>query len=87
MAYETVLYEVTNKVATITLNRPEALNALSPKLEDEMHQALDEADADEGVRASSSPAQGGPSRPAMMSRRARASNRASIRPVGRWATS
>ncbi|MFI5268227.1 MAG: enoyl-CoA hydratase/isomerase family protein, partial [Chloroflexota bacterium] len=51
MAYETVLYEVSNKVATITLNRPEALNALSPKLEGEMHQALDEADVDEGVRA------------------------------------
>jgi enoyl-CoA hydratase len=51
MAYETVLYEVSNRVATITLNRPQALNALSPTLEAEMHQALDEADADEGVRA------------------------------------
>ena len=51
MAYETVLYDVSNKVATIHLNRPEAMNALSPELEGEMHAALDEADADEGVRA------------------------------------
>ena len=51
MAYETVLYEVSNKVATITLNRPEALNALSPTLETEMHEALDQADNDEAVRA------------------------------------
>ena len=51
MPYEYVLYEVANKVATITLNRPEAMNALSPGLEGEMHAALDEADADENVRA------------------------------------
>ncbi|HEX6512732.1 MAG TPA: enoyl-CoA hydratase/isomerase family protein [Chloroflexota bacterium] len=51
MAYEHVLYEVSNRVATITLNRPEAMNALSPALEDEMHAALDDADADEEVRA------------------------------------
>jgi enoyl-CoA hydratase/carnithine racemase len=51
MPYETVLYDVTDKVATITLNRPEAMNALSPQLESDMHAALDEADADENVRA------------------------------------
>lgn len=51
MAYATVLYEVSDKVATITLNRPEAMNALSPQLEGEMHAALDEADGDENVRA------------------------------------
>src|SRR5690242_10721464 len=51
MAYDTVLYEVSNRVATITLNRPEAMNALSPKLEGEMHAALDEADSDDDVRA------------------------------------
>src|SRR5579883_1061682 len=51
MANETVLYEVAQKVATITLNRPDAMNALSPTLEGEMQAALDEADADEEVRA------------------------------------
>jgi enoyl-CoA hydratase len=51
MAYEHVAYDVDGPVATITLNRPEAMNALSPGLEDEMHRALDEADADPGVRA------------------------------------
>jgi enoyl-CoA hydratase/carnithine racemase len=35
----------------ITLNRPEALNAISRTLEDELHQALDEAERDPEVRA------------------------------------
>ncbi|HLG69107.1 MAG TPA: enoyl-CoA hydratase-related protein [Chloroflexota bacterium] len=51
MPYQYVLYEFENRVATITLNRPDAMNALSPGLEGEMHAALDEADADENVRA------------------------------------
>jgi enoyl-CoA hydratase/carnithine racemase len=51
MDYQYVLYEKTGPVATITLNRPEVLNAISPELEAELHQALDEADADGSVRA------------------------------------
>lgn len=51
MAYEAILYEVAGPVATITLNRPEALNAISPALEAELHLALDAADADDAVRA------------------------------------
>jgi enoyl-CoA hydratase/carnithine racemase len=51
MSYELVLYDKTGPVATITLNRPDALNALSPTLEAELHLALDEADADPDVRA------------------------------------
>ncbi len=50
MAYQHILYEVLNRVATITLNRPEAMNALTPALENEMHAALDEADGDADVR-------------------------------------
>ena len=49
--YEYVLYEKQRKGALITLNRPEALNAISPQMEDELHLALDEAEADPEVRA------------------------------------
>jgi len=51
MSYEFVLYEKSGPVASITLNRPQALNAISRELENELHLALDEADADESVRA------------------------------------
>lgn len=51
MAYECVLYEKKNKVAKITLNRPDVLNALSDGLVQDIHLALDEADQDPGVRA------------------------------------
>ena len=51
MAYETILYEKTSPIATITLNRPEALNAISQQMTAELHRALDEADADREVRA------------------------------------
>lgn len=37
-------------VATITLNRPDAMNALSHRLERELHHALDEIDADPTAR-------------------------------------
>jgi len=49
--YEFVLYEVDGPVATITLNRPAQMNALSVELEGELHAALDEAAADPSVRA------------------------------------
>ena len=49
--YEFVLYEEDGPVVTVTLNRPEALNALSRPLEGELHAALDEADGDDSVRA------------------------------------
>jgi enoyl-CoA hydratase len=50
MAYDNILYEVEDSIATITLNRPQALNAISPALERELHEALDAADADKQVR-------------------------------------
>ncbi|MDE0809502.1 MAG: enoyl-CoA hydratase/isomerase family protein, partial [Alphaproteobacteria bacterium] len=37
-------------MATITLNRPQVMNAISPSIEAEMHRAFDEADADRDVR-------------------------------------
>ena len=48
---ETVLYEVRDRIATITLNRPERLNAINPEMESELTAALDEAEADESVHA------------------------------------
>jgi enoyl-CoA hydratase/carnithine racemase len=51
MSYAFILYEQQGPVVTITLNRPEALNAINPPLEAELHQALDQAEEDTGVRA------------------------------------
>ena len=51
MAYEAILYEKSGPVATITLNRPQALNAINPQMTAELHTALDVADADPDVRA------------------------------------
>ncbi|ANT60280.1 MULTISPECIES: enoyl-CoA hydratase [Roseobacteraceae] len=50
MAYETIIVEVDDDVATITLNRPDALNALNSQLLGELAQALTEADANDKVR-------------------------------------
>ena len=51
MSYQDLQYSVDDKVATIALNRPDRMNALSRNLEAEIHRALDEADADRSVRA------------------------------------
>ena len=51
MDYQHILYTKDAPVLTLTLNRPEALNAISPELEHELHVALDEADADAEIRA------------------------------------
>src|ERR1700689_5909480 len=50
MSYQDLIYAVDDKVATITLNRPDRMNALSRNLESEIHRAFDEADADRAVR-------------------------------------
>ncbi len=50
MSYEGLLYEVENGIATVALNRPEAMNALTPPMEASLHQAFDDADADKDVR-------------------------------------
>ena len=51
MNLETVLYEVRDGVATITLNRPNAMNAWTPQLSDELSLAMGAADADDDVHA------------------------------------
>jgi len=50
LTYETLLYDLRDDVATITLNRPDRMNALSPRLLDELTLALARAGA-EGARA------------------------------------
>ena len=45
----TVLYERDGRVATVTLNRPEKLNAITTELQDELLAALDDAARDPGV--------------------------------------
>jgi len=51
MSYETILVEVGDGVATVTLNRPEARNALNQTLVRELGDALEALDADAGARA------------------------------------
>ena len=51
MSYEFILAEVKGRVALITLNRPKQLNALAPKLMQELGAALYGFDADDGVGA------------------------------------
>jgi len=45
-----VLHEITGAVATVTLNRPKALNALSPELMAALAAAIELLDADDAVR-------------------------------------
>ena len=50
MAYETLIVEIEDYVATIRLNRPDALNALNARLMSELAQAVTEADRNDTVR-------------------------------------
>lgn len=50
MAYSTILYQVNDRVARITLNRPDRMNAISLKLCAEFEDALGLADRDPEVR-------------------------------------
>ncbi|HEY8516224.1 MAG TPA: enoyl-CoA hydratase [Candidatus Binatia bacterium] len=50
MSYAEILYEVTDGVAEVTLNRPEKLNAWTLKMGAEVEHALRTADADPAVR-------------------------------------
>lgn len=50
MSYEAILYDVAEGVATITLNKPERLNAFDNQMLSEWHDAITRADADPAVR-------------------------------------
>ena len=44
MTYETIRLDIADNIATITLNRPERLNAMAPQMADEISEALDSLD-------------------------------------------
>ncbi len=50
-SFETLLYEVADGVCTITLNRPDKLNAFNTQMMQDMIAAFDATDADDAVRA------------------------------------
>jgi enoyl-CoA hydratase/carnithine racemase len=51
MDFEMITYDVNGPVGWITLNRPEAMNALHPQMAAELDAALDTAEGDDEVRA------------------------------------
>ena len=50
MAYEHIVFEQENGVATVTLNRPDKLNAWTRTMEREVRNAMEEADKDGDIR-------------------------------------
>jgi enoyl-CoA hydratase/carnithine racemase len=51
MEYEQIAYDVADNIATITMNRPDQLNAFTGRMMNEMIDAFDQTDADDDVRA------------------------------------
>src|SRR5919109_2237148 len=51
MDFQQIRFEVSDHVLTITLDRPDRLNAFTPTMGKELIQAFDRADADDDVRA------------------------------------
>jgi enoyl-CoA hydratase/carnithine racemase len=51
MEYSQIIYDVADSVATITLNRPERMNAFTDVMMRELIDAFDQVDADDDVRA------------------------------------
>jgi 2-(1,2-epoxy-1,2-dihydrophenyl)acetyl-CoA isomerase len=51
MTYETILFEVADGYAVITLNRPERLNAFTAVMHAELRDALDRVSGDDDIRA------------------------------------
>ncbi|MEX2031718.1 MAG: enoyl-CoA hydratase-related protein, partial [Dehalococcoidia bacterium] len=49
--FEEIVYDVEGRIATITLYRPEKMNAQTARMTLELHAALDAAEADDNVRA------------------------------------
>ena len=50
MKFETILYEIENKILTITLNRPERLNAYTGQMQTDLIEAFNKAGKDDDIR-------------------------------------
>lgn len=50
MTYETLRYEVADRILLLTLNRPERMNAFTGRMADELLDAFDKADADDEIK-------------------------------------
>jgi enoyl-CoA hydratase/carnithine racemase len=50
MAYQHILYDVSEKIATVTLHRPDRMNAWTPIMEHDVRDAMEAAAADDNVR-------------------------------------
>jgi enoyl-CoA hydratase/carnithine racemase len=50
MTFQHILYEVSEKIATITLNRPDRMNAWTPIMERDVRDAMEQAASDDDVR-------------------------------------
>lgn len=50
MSYTNILLETNNNIATITINRPNKLNALNKETIQELHEAFKEADSDKAIK-------------------------------------
>lgn len=50
MSFENIIYEKKNGVATVTLNRPQAMNAFTIQMNGELQQALKDAEDDKSIR-------------------------------------
>ena len=51
MNYEAILYEIEDNILTITLNRPEKLNAFNFNMQSDLIDAIDKANNDDEVKA------------------------------------
>ncbi|HYM32682.1 MAG TPA: crotonase/enoyl-CoA hydratase family protein [Candidatus Cybelea sp.] len=51
MSYEQIIYSVEDSILTVTLNRPDKLNAFTERMRQEFMDAFDQADEDDDVRA------------------------------------
>ena len=50
MTYQDILYDVSDRIATVTLNRPDRMNAWTPGMERDVRHAMETAAKDDGVR-------------------------------------
>ena len=51
MSYQTILYQISDRILTITLNRPEQMNAFTVEMANELEHAFYRASDDDEVAA------------------------------------